>query len=184
MSDDDLRVRDPDEAPDAPEPAGKRAARWVRDLALGLAGAAALFVFVGWLRAPELPDAAPPLSLPALTGETVSLADLRGKTVVLNFWATWCGPCKLELPTLTSFAEENPDVPVLFVAVDGKPEALRAFAEANDMPLDRVLVDTTGVKRAYSVSTLPTTVVVGPDGDVRGAHAGIILGPQLAWMTR
>jgi thiol-disulfide isomerase/thioredoxin len=182
--DDELPVRLPGEEQEPPEPGGRKLTRWARDLGIGLLGFVALFLFVGWLRAPELPDAAPAFSLPSLAGPRVALADLRGKTVVLNFWATWCAPCKVELPTLVSFAAEHPEVPVLFVAVDGTPEALAAFAAEHGMPPDRVLVADAATRAAYGVGTLPTTVVVGPEGEVRGAHAGLIVGPQLSWMTR
>jgi thiol-disulfide isomerase/thioredoxin len=181
--DDDLVVRHPDEAQEPPEPGGRKILRWGREIAIGLAGFVVLWLFVGWVRAPSL-DVAPAFRLPTLAGEQVSLADFRGRTVVLNFWATWCGPCKMELPTLVAFSAAHPDVPVLFVAVDGTPEALAAFAAAHDMPPGQVLLADPATRAAYGVSTLPTTVVVGGDGEVRSAHSGIVVGPQLAWMTR
>lgn len=180
-----LAVRFDDE-PDAPtpDPWGAKLRRWGRDLVVSVGGAGLLFAAIGWLRAPDLPAEAPAFTLPSLTGEQVSLASLRGQTVVLNFWATWCGPCQLEMPELVGFADRNPDVPVLFVAVDGEVDALRAFADSHGLPAARVLRADAAVKRAYGVSTLPTTVVVEPDGAVRAAHAGIVLLPQLWWWTR
>ena len=184
MSDDELIVRDPNEAPEAPSSRPKRLGRLARDLGLVGVTGVALLVGVGWLRAPSLPAAAPALSLPALEGPEVSLADLRGQTVVVNFWATWCGPCRMEIPTLVSFAEEHPDIPVLFVAMDGEPDALRTWAAARDMPLARVLRIDAATRAAWGVGTLPTTVVVDAAGQVAHAHSGLVFGPQLWWMTR
>ena len=166
------------------EPVRARLWRWARSGLLYVAGFLLLFAAVGWLRAPSLPTQAPDFTLGTLTGETRTLSALRGQTVVVNFWATWCGPCRVEMPTLQAFAEANPDTPVLYVAVDGTPEALTAFAEDQGLPLDAVLVADRTTRAAYGVSTLPTTVVVGPDGAVRAAHAGIVLPPQLWWWTR
>lgn len=173
--------QEPEEAPLSP---ARRALGWVREIALTLAFGAALLVGVGWLRSPDLPASAPDFSLATLDGSRVALSGLRGQTVVLNFWATWCGPCRIELPTLVDFAADHPDIPVLYVAVDGEPEALRRFASEHDMPLKDVLVADQATYRAYGVSTIPMTVVVGPEGEISGIHAGILLRPLLWWMTR
>ncbi len=184
MSDPDIPVRLPDEAASPPEPPARRWARWGRDLVLSVGGALVLFLAIGALRAPTLPTAAPLFDLADLAGGRVALADLRGKTVVLNFWATWCGPCRIELPSLLDFAAAHPDVPVLFVAVDGAPEALRAFAAEQGMDPNRVLVADAPTRTAYGISTLPTTVVVSPEGTVEAAHGGLVFGPMLWWWTR
>ena len=161
---------------------GRTALRLLRDLG----AAAAFFLLVstalGWLRAPDLPAEAPPFVLSDLQGQTVSLEELRGQTVVLNFWATWCGPCRVEIPAFSSFANRNPDIPVLGIAVDGSvPHLLRAKEELGiDYP---VLVADRDVVRAYGAHTLPTTVVVGPDGEVQSVHVGVMTPPQLWWAT-
>ena len=161
-----------------------RLRRTAREIAVTVVLGAVVFVIAGALRAPTLPDQAPALALRSLDGEVVDLAQFRGRTVVVNFWATWCPPCRVELPTLTSFAANHPDIPVLFVAADGTPAALAAFAEAHDMPRARVLVSNATSRAAWPVESLPTTVVVGPDGVIASAHGGILFAPQLWWMTR
>ena len=182
--DDGLLVRAPDEAPSSPPPPlARRALRLVAELAFSVVALAVLWIGVGWLRAPTLPEAAPGFTLLDLEGNAHTLADLRGKTVVLNFWATWCGPCRAEVPGLSSFARAHPDIPVLGIAVDGEPAALRKAAESLGIDYTVLRADA-ATRAAYDVSTLPTTVVIGPDGAVRAAHAGLMVEPHLAWLTR
>ncbi len=160
-----------------------RALRWLRELAVTAALALVVLQGVGWMRAPDLPDVAPDFALPGLQGDPVTLSSLRGQTVVLNFWAAWCGPCRLEIPGFSAFAAANPDIPVLGIATDGTRAQLKA-AKATleiDYPVLRADPETTA---AYGVQTLPTTVIVGPDGSVRAVHTGILTRPQLWWMTR
>ena len=135
------------------------------------------------MRTPNLPDQAPEWSLKNLQGEVVSLKDFRGKTVVLNFWATWCGPCKMEIPTFSEFAQENPDIPVLGIAVDGSPELLRRASKKLNI-MYPVLIADEDVQSNYKVRNLPTTVIVDPTGKVKDVHVGVMFGPQLKWATR
>ena len=176
---DELQVRLPEEA-ELPPP--RR--RWLKDLVVLVGGGLTLWFGLGWLRAPSLPTEAPDFRLPTLTGGQIRLSELRGKKVLLNFWATWCGPCRLELPSLLAFAKDHPEVPLYFVAMDGKMEDLITFAKAEGMPLDQVLRIDASTNAAYGVKTLPTTLVVTEEGHTGPVHAGIVVGPQLWWMTR
>lgn len=182
MSDDGLRVRGEAEPP--AEPPAFRPWGLLRSIVLSVLGIVGLMWGAGALRAPSLPSEAPALVLPALDGSTVSLADLRGRTVLVNFWATWCGPCRMEMPMLTSYAASHPEVPVLFVAVDGSAEALTAYAEQQGMALGSVLRMDAAARKLWPVSTLPTTVAIAPDGRIRAAHAGLVTPPQLWWWGR
>lgn len=152
-----------------------------RDWGLTLLFGALLFHGVGQWRAPDLPDAAPDFTLQTVDGETVQLSSLRGQTVVLNFWATWCGPCRVEIPQFSGFADAHPDIPVLGIATDGTVGELKAAREKLDIRYPVLRADAATVQ-AYGVDTLPTTVIVGPDGRIEAAHAGILTRPQLSLM--
>ena len=162
----------------SPEPWWRRAWRPLRDWGTTLLIGVALMHMVGKLRAPELPQQAPDFALQTLDGETVRLSSLRGQTVVLNFWATWCGPCRLEIPSFTQFAADHPQIPVYGIATEGSVESLRAAQRQLDIGYPVLRADAATLA-AYHIDTLPTTVVVGPDGEVKSAHAGILTGPQL-----
>ncbi len=162
----------------------RRALGFLREVAVMVALGAALLVGLGWLRAPSLPEKTPPLRAPTLSGGSVDLAELRGQKVLLNFWATWCGPCRVEMPTLVAFAEHHEEIPVYFAAVDGALGDLKAFAAAHDLPLDHVLALDRPTVEAWGVSTLPTTFVIDAQGKIDGAHSGVIVRPILWWMTR
>ncbi len=171
---------DPDPDPTPPPSLAARAMSLVKDIALSLLFGLVVMQGVGALRAPDLPETAPSLRLPALSGATVDLAALRGQRVLVNFWATWCGPCQAEMPMLQAIEA----VPVLYVSVDDDPGALRAFVARKGLPADRVLRADAATQAAWGATTLPTTVVVGPDGVVEAAHAGIVSPLQLVWWSR
>ena len=175
-----LNRPDREEPAGPPEPPGR--ARWgiARDMALGVLLLAVALGVIGRLRSPGLPGEAPDFSLPALDGAEVRLSGLRGRTVVLNFWATWCGPCRVEIPTFSSFAAAHPDIAVLGVAVDGRPEALQQAAASLGITYPVLIADRPTLS-AYRVSTLPMTVIVDPEGRVSATHTGLMLRPHLAW---
>lgn len=171
-------------APVEPRPRlHRRVLRTLRSVVLTLLLVAVVSHIFGVLRAPDLPDVAPAFALRDTEGEMVTLEELRGKTVVLNFWATWCTPCRIEIPSFSRFANSHPDVVVLGIAHDGDQESLASAREDLDISY-RVLVGTKPVFEAYGVSTFPTTVIVDPEGRVRSAYTGIMLDHQLLWATR
>jgi cytochrome c biogenesis protein CcmG, thiol:disulfide interchange protein DsbE len=105
-------------------------------------------------------------------GADVSLDDLRGRTVVLNFWASWCEPCQREMPALVEFAKERPGVQVVGLAVTDVPSASRAFARevGADFPLG---IDRRGDTIAtFGATGLPATVFIDREGRVAGTAFG------------
>ena len=102
---------------------------------------------------------------------------------MLNFWATWCGPCRTEIPWFSKFATENPDIVVLGIATDGTEDELRAASAQLGITYPVLRADS-ATQRAYGVNTIPTTVVVEPDGSVGTVHVGLMTGIQLELATR
>lgn len=124
-----------------------------------------------------------PFTLTSLDGETISLSDYEGKIVFLNFWATWCEPCKRELPTFEAFSEANAggDALILAVNVEETPDEVSAFlAEmgVDDLP---VLLDPEGeTATEYGIFNLPTTFVIDQNGIVRYPKYGEVTEADLA----
>ncbi|MFI5378764.1 MAG: redoxin domain-containing protein [Tepidisphaerales bacterium] len=117
---------------------------------------------------------APDLALEDLAGNTVKLSDLKGSVVVLDFWATWCGPCRAAMPHLNAIYEKHKGAGLKVFIVDEKEskEKVTQFVEANKLTVTPLL-DLQGiVGNKYHVTGLPTTVVIGPDGTVKHVHIG------------
>ena len=125
---------------------------------------------------------APDFTVPDQYGTPVSLSTYAGKVVVLNFWATWCGPCQSEMPELADFHHDHPDVVLLGVSVDRGASAKRLSIVAKDLGVDwRVLSDTRGLaSSAYGVSAIPVTVVVDKHGNIAARTLG---GTTEAWLA-
>lgn len=145
----------------------------LKDWGLALMIAAAVFLVVGLVQdRPEIPDQAPPFVLATPDGDTVALSDFEGRLLILNFWASWCGPCRQEIPDFSRFHSAHPEVGMLGVAVDsGDAASVRRAAAGLGISYD-VVLGTGDMVRQYGVSTLPTTVVIAPDGSVRDVTVG------------
>lgn len=119
---------------------------------------------------------APDLTLETLEGEYVSLSNYRGKVVLVNFWASWCGPCRVEIPELQRVYEELAErgFEILAVNVGEDPSDIRGFVEAMDMRFPILLDGDTGVARAYALRGIPASFLVDQEGVIRMAHVGIL----------
>jgi peroxiredoxin len=101
-------------------------------------------------------------------GETLRLSTYRGKVVVVNFWATWCRPCRREMPALQRVAASEPDVVVLEVDLMESGEKARSFLDSLGLDGLQLVLDTDGATtRRFGVLTLPSTFFVDKDGVIR-----------------
>ena len=124
-------------------------------------------------------DPAPNFAFILADGRGADLASLRGKPVVLNFWATWCGPCRAEIPDLVALHEGNADVVVLEVNVREELAAIEDFAAEFGMMMPVVLDQEGEIGRAYGVRNMPTTVFIKADGTIGARWPGFLAGEQL-----
>lgn len=123
--------------------------------------------------APEIVE----FSLPDLEGKLIHLADYRGKTVLLDFWATWCPPCEFQVPELNALREahaEQGDVMVIGVAVDVEgAEVVAPWAEKHGVEY-QLVIGSEDVARDFGAMGFPTLVVIRPDGSIDSRHVGLI----------
>lgn len=112
-------------------------------------------------------DVAPAFTLPDLRGgEDVSLAAYRGRPVLLNFWASWCGPCVEELPTLAKFARTHPELAVIGVASQDDPADSRRLVASAGVGYPVAVDSSFSTLGRYGGSGLPATVLVDPSGRI------------------
>jgi len=140
----------------------------------------ALMVFAVPVQAQELRrwtgGATPALELADLDGKTHNLSDYRGRAVLVNFWATWCEPCREEMPSIERLRKAMEGKPFTVLAVnvgEGRPAAANYAAKIQagfTYLLDRDLQ----ANRAWGARVLPATYLIGPDGAVRYSHFGAL----------
>jgi peroxiredoxin len=121
-------------------------------------------------------EKAPDFTLPSLSGKEVSMAQLRGKVVILNVWATWCEPCRAEMPSMETLYEEfksNSNFMLLAVSQDeGGRAPVESFIKKNGYHFTVLLDPKNIVSTAYGASGVPETFVIGRDGRIVAHHLG------------
>jgi peroxiredoxin len=125
----------------------------------------------------EVGSRAPGFTLSDLEGNEVSLAHLRGQPVIINFWATWCAPCQVEMPALEQAYQERKDEGLVILAVnrDEDPGAVaRFFYEELGLSFTPLLDEEARVNDQYRVFNLPTTFFVDGEGIIQGIHRGVL----------
>jgi peroxiredoxin len=119
---------------------------------------------------------APDFALKDANGQTVHLSDYRGKVVLLDFWATWCGPCQIEIPWFKEFERQNKDkgFAVLGVAMDDEGwEVVKPFAQNAGINY-RLLIYNDSVAKEYGgLEALPTTFLIDREGRIASVHVGL-----------
>jgi thiol-disulfide isomerase/thioredoxin len=146
-------------------------------VALWLAGAGAAMAEtkLGEFIPADPPQPAPEISLTDTDGKTLALADLKGKLVVINLWATWCQPCLKEMPSLAELPKVLGDGFVLLAVSEdrGGGKTVAPFIEKLGLDKLKVYLDPESkVGHAFSARGLPTSIVIDPKGDVRGRIEG------------
>lgn len=124
--------------------------------------------------APEVGQPAPDFALDTPAGETVRLSELQGKPVVLNFWATWCGPCRAEMPELQALQDDRGPKGLQVIAVDiqESPEAVQEFRQSLGINFPTPIDADGAVTRNYLVRGVPTTLIIDREGIIRHINVG------------
>jgi peroxiredoxin len=127
---------------------------------------------------PARPKLADDFTLPTHGGGTVRLSDLRGKVVMINFWATWCPPCLEEMPAMERLYRQQRDggFTLIAVSVDADPKKVGPFVTEHKLTFPIALDSRMEVANAYGVRALPSSFLVGPDGSL----TALAIGPR-AW---
>lgn len=137
---------------------------------------------------------APDFEATTLDGQPFKLSGLRGKVVLIDFWASWCAPCVAELPTVKQAREEHATAgfEVVSISFDRSAEAARKFIEAKQMRWVNIWAekaDEGALAELYGVSAIPATFLVGPDGvvvekDLRGEPLRNAIRKQMSLLKR
>jgi peroxiredoxin len=132
---------------------------------------------------PALGSAAPDFALKSGSGRNVRLSELRGQVVLINFWASWCGPCRQELPQLEKLQQRyrSAGFVVLAVSVDDSRANADAMLSKLGVRLAPLYDGEKLAAKRYDVDTMPATLIVDRDGRVRHVHRGYRSGYELAY---
>ena len=130
---------------------------------------------------PRVGEVGPDFTLEGLDGRPISLSGFRGRPVLINFWASWCPPCRGEMPDLEELQREYADAGLVVLAVNlrEEPAAAQRYAETLGLTFPIALDRSARVAARYNVSALPTSYFVGPDGVIRDLNVGALTGRAL-----
>ena len=154
----------------------------IRKILLALAP----LIFGSFLHAASINNNAPAFSLNNLKGEEVALSQFEGKVVFVNFWATWCPPCKIEFPELNQLAEDfqGKDFHLLAVNIDDDRRKVEKYLKKMKMesPAMEILLDPESeVVESYNAEAMPSTFVMDQKGIIRYIHVGFAPEDPATW---
>jgi peroxiredoxin len=124
---------------------------------------------------PEKTIPAPNFTLKSINGEEVSLSQQRGKYVLVNFWATWCGPCKVEMPSLETLHQRFKSKNFSLLAISNDmfgAKIVKPFIKANNLTFPVLLDQQLQASNKFGVVSLPTTFMIDPEGNIIGELRG------------
>jgi thiol-disulfide isomerase/thioredoxin len=131
-------------------------------------------------------DKAPDFDLPLLSGNQIRLAELRGKIVILDFWATWCAPCEVQMPVLDKLwqdkearAEHGDDLMIIGISVDTDPPNKVSDWIAERGFLYPIAIGDQDLAMRYGVIGFPTLVIIDPNGVIHTRHTGVWSRPEI-----
>ena len=141
---------------------------------------ASLFTVSVGVQAASVSGPAPNFTLKSLNGSNVKLSELRGKVVLLNFWASWCGPCREEMPLLNKIHNKYQPLgfTILGVNVEEQSDAAKNFIAQRPVDFPILLDSKNQVSKMYDVVAMPTTVLIDRDGNMRFLHQGYQSGDE------
>lgn len=138
----------------------------------------------GQLGAPEAKPA-PPINVPSLDGTTrYTNASLKGKVTLINFWASWCGPCRSEMPAIAAFARAHPEIHVLGIAVSDKKSDSVAFAKKVNVGYDLASDRDGSLSAKFGAPGLPSSYVLDSRGDLARTGLGEVNAEEIAALIK
>lgn len=130
---------------------------------------------------PEVGRSLPDINLPDLDGNIVRLSDYRGRPVLINFWATWCPPCRTEMDDLEAFYYEHQEEGLMILAINSgeSREVAAEFAKEAGLSFSVLLDEDYSISDRWLINNLPTSILVGRDGVVKVIHIGLFRAEQM-----
>lgn len=150
-----------------------------------------MFVAAGMLlvsiaQAEALEGMAPDFTLKSRNGENIKLSEFRGDVVMINFWASWCAPCRQEMPLLEDMYKKYNDLGFVLLGVNVEEDSSKASELLREIPVSfPILYDNENdVTKLYKVVAMPSTVMVDRDGKMRYLHRGYLPGYEVEYIKQ
>ena len=147
-----------------------RTIHWARAIVVTVA----MMLVAGQASASSEPSPAPDFTLKSRSGDNIKLSELRGQVVMINFWASWCGPCRQEMPILDQLYQRYEPMGFTLLGVNVEEDSAAANKVLKEIPVTfPVLYDSKNqVSESYQVRAMPSTFLIDRDGKVRYLHKG------------